>query len=302
MSRRTAEASKAILVAWRKEKELVQEGKGTREWTSQQQQDIMDKGKAYDKDGVSFQGQHMKSAEVYPDYQGVAENIQFLTKAEHLEAHDGNWRNPTNWYFNPITKEKTDFGDGKFIPCEIIQLAEPIGNIQIEKDIKKEFIQEPVNAPLPKAEQNIGSETPRTTPPPQYTNMIDKQPTNFGQNLKSGLKTLGKIITAFPVKHPTVMKVIYGAGIVATVAVATTAAVVKSVKKSSSDSGYGQSDTNDDYDYDDYSTDDDSVKSSEHSSLAEQMVPDHKQRYHYKDGSVKWKDKEPYLRGGKKDE
>ena len=31
MSRRTAESNKAILAAWNKEQELVQEGKGTRE-------------------------------------------------------------------------------------------------------------------------------------------------------------------------------------------------------------------------------------------------------------------------------
>ena len=46
----------------------------------------------------------MKSAEMYPEYQGDPGNIQFLTRAEHLEAHNGNWRNPTNWYFNPVTK------------------------------------------------------------------------------------------------------------------------------------------------------------------------------------------------------
>ena len=45
MSRRTAESNKAILAAWNKEQELVQEGKGTREWTPQQQQDILDKEK-----------------------------------------------------------------------------------------------------------------------------------------------------------------------------------------------------------------------------------------------------------------
>ena len=48
MSRRTAESNKAILAAWNKEQELVQEGKGTREWTPKQQQDIFEKGKAYD--------------------------------------------------------------------------------------------------------------------------------------------------------------------------------------------------------------------------------------------------------------
>ena len=126
MSRRTAESNKAILAAWNKEQELVQEGKGTREWTPQQQQDILEKGKAYDDNEKAFEGQHMKSAEMYPEYQGEPGNIQFLTRAEHLEAHDGNWQNPTNWYFNPETKEKFDFGDGPFIPCEIIQLPEPI--------------------------------------------------------------------------------------------------------------------------------------------------------------------------------
>lgn len=106
MSRRTAESNKAILAAWNKEQELVQEGKGTREWTPKQQQDIFEKGKAYDDDGVAFQGHHMKSAEMYPEYQGDPGYIQFLTRAEHLEAHNGNWRNPTNWYYNPVTKEK----------------------------------------------------------------------------------------------------------------------------------------------------------------------------------------------------
>lgn len=126
MSRRTAESNKAILAAWNKEQELVQEGKGTREWTPEQQRDILEKGKAYDEDGVAFQGQHMKSAEMYPEYQGDPGNIQFLTRAEHLEAHNGNWKNPTNWYFNPVTKEKLDFGDNPFIPCEIIDLPEPV--------------------------------------------------------------------------------------------------------------------------------------------------------------------------------
>ena len=53
MSRRTAEASKAIRLAWEREQELVREGKGTRDWIEEQQKDILDpdKGKAYDEDG-----------------------------------------------------------------------------------------------------------------------------------------------------------------------------------------------------------------------------------------------------------
>ena len=72
MPRRTAEASKAIRLAWQRELELVQEGKGTRDWTEAQQRDILNPelGKAYDEDGKAFEGHHMKSAEAYPEYQG----------------------------------------------------------------------------------------------------------------------------------------------------------------------------------------------------------------------------------------
>ena len=54
----------------------------------------------------------MKSAEKYPEYQGEADDIQFLTREEHFEAYDRNWNNPTNWYFNPVTHGKIDFDEG----------------------------------------------------------------------------------------------------------------------------------------------------------------------------------------------
>lgn len=40
MPSRTAEASKAVRKAWQREQELVQVGKGTRDWNEEQQQDI----------------------------------------------------------------------------------------------------------------------------------------------------------------------------------------------------------------------------------------------------------------------
>lgn len=46
-----AERNKAIREAWSKEQELVQEGKGTREWMPEQQKDILEKGRAYDDKG-----------------------------------------------------------------------------------------------------------------------------------------------------------------------------------------------------------------------------------------------------------
>lgn len=77
MSRRTAEANKAIRLAWERERALVQIGKGTRDWTEEQQRDILDpnKGKAYDDKGRAFEGQHMKSVGKYPEYQGDPDNI-----------------------------------------------------------------------------------------------------------------------------------------------------------------------------------------------------------------------------------
>lgn len=126
MSRRTADASKAIRLAWEKEQQRVLEGEGTRDWTKKQQQDIIDRGKAYDEDGKAFEGQHMKSAAEYPEYQGEPDNIQFLTHQEHFEAHRENWQNPTNWYYAPVNKLFHDFGDGKYIPCEVIKLSAPI--------------------------------------------------------------------------------------------------------------------------------------------------------------------------------
>lgn len=128
MSRRTAESNKAIRLAWERERNLIQQGKGTRDWTKKQQQDILDpdKGKAYDNRGRAFEGQHMKSVEKYPEYQGNPDNIQFLTKEEHLEAHQGNWRNSTNWYYNPETKEHVEFENNSFAACKVLKLSDPI--------------------------------------------------------------------------------------------------------------------------------------------------------------------------------
>lgn len=125
MSKRTSEANKAITQAWENEANLVRQGKGTRNWTVQQQNDILTKGKAYDENGKAFEGHHMKSAEAYPQFQGEPGNIQFLSRAEHFEAHDGNFQNATNGYFNHETGETKEFGDQPFQPCEPIDLTNP---------------------------------------------------------------------------------------------------------------------------------------------------------------------------------
>lgn len=142
MSRRTADASKAIRLAWEKEQQRVLKGKGTRDWTEKQQQDIIDRGKAYDEDGKAFEGQHMKCAAGYPEFQGEPDNIQFLTHQEHFEAHRGNWQNPTNWYYDPVNKQFHDFGERKYIPCEVIKLSAPICAQNSEMLNENNFIHE----------------------------------------------------------------------------------------------------------------------------------------------------------------
>ena len=125
MSNRTSEATKAVGEAWTNEKERVLEGKGTRDWTPEQQRDIVERGKAYDENGKAFEGHHMKSAEAYPEYQGDPENIQFLTREEHFQAHDCFFQNPTNGYYDPQTGETEDFGENRYEPCKEVSLSEP---------------------------------------------------------------------------------------------------------------------------------------------------------------------------------
>lgn len=105
MKKRTIEASKAIAKAWEMERELVLKGKGTRDWSIEQQQDILKTGKAHDADGKSFEGHHMKSVSKFPDMQGNPNNIQFLSRTEHLEAHGGSFQNPTSGRYDPILKQ-----------------------------------------------------------------------------------------------------------------------------------------------------------------------------------------------------
>lgn len=286
MSRRTAESNKAILAAWNKEQELVQKGKGTREWTPQQQQDILDKEKAYDDNGKAFEGQHMKSTEMYPEYQGEPGNIQFLTRAEHLDAHDGNWQNPTNWYYNPVTKEKFNFGDGPFIPCEIINLSEPIISLKVDSTIEEKNIEDRETA------SNTGGSSKETVEThtksskfeiPKPHNVAPKKSNNA---FVKGLKTVGRFI----VEHPVESLEIAG------LAIGSIAKAVSSIKGRGSGSTHSTASTSANSSVADKVAD--IVEKASRALPSENDVKGHKQRYHTKNGVV-WKDKAPYHRGGK---
>lgn len=309
MSRRTAEASKAIRKAWENEQQLVAQGKGTRDWTEEQQKDILDenKGKAYDENGKAFEGHHMQSAEAHPDYQGDPGNIQFLTRQEHKDAHGGNFHNPTNGYYDPITHETTDFGDGKFIPCKEIKLTNPIAKpVDTEKpetdkvsdsekkdsDNQRRQPSEGSASPTPvraERKQETGGTLPHSKPAPQL-NWFEK-----------GVKFLWdhrKVIAK-------------GVGIAAAGVAAVAGGVAKYEKSKNggnSDGDYARYDDDDSngsatfntYDVEDETEELTSERNypDTHASPKEHVVPPHRQRY----GKDKhWVDVDAYPRGGKKD-
>ena len=111
--------AQAVQGFWNNERELIRQGQGTRNWSVQEQIEIMnfkpsggerknaaaptygqgelgEKGMNYDK----YEGHHMKSAEAHTDLQSDPNNIQALTRAEHQQAHDGNFQNPTYGYYD----------------------------------------------------------------------------------------------------------------------------------------------------------------------------------------------------------
>ena len=302
MSRRTAESQKAIREAWEKEQELVKEGKGTRDWTPEQQKDILEKGKAYDENGKAFEGQHMKSAEQYPEYQGNPGNIQFLTREEHLETHGGSWKNPTNWYFNPVTKEKIDFGDGQFVPCEVISLAEPIIEPSVEKNTVEPSV-EPNTTDAVDKDLNKGPiQEKKSTNAEEHIKESRPVDTPVHKGIEAKIGKAVETVTNFSNKHPIATKfakavVTIGVGVVAdrvingggkkkhtNVKIPTQSPSVK--KAVSSDAIKNVADTVAD------------VATGTHESPIEHMVKAHGQHYNTKNGRI-FKEKASYPRGGK---
>lgn len=118
---------KAVRDAWSREKTLVCQGKGTVNWNSEQQRELMEKGRV-----SGYEGQHMKSVSQYPEYASSADNIQFLTHEDHLAAHNmGNvneqngYHSVTNGYYDPETHEMHSFGNNPPHAPEAHELSNP---------------------------------------------------------------------------------------------------------------------------------------------------------------------------------
>ena len=123
----------AVKKAWKRERQLVIQGKGTRDWTEDQQRQLLRDGIVKDENGYPYHGHHMKSVEAYPAYQGNPDNIQFLSRDEHyLLAHQGNLRTPVNGYYNLEEGQTEPFTEDELRSCQVISLSHPIFQWQTE--------------------------------------------------------------------------------------------------------------------------------------------------------------------------
>jgi len=233
MSNRTASATKAVADRWAQEQELVSKGQCTRDWSREQQQDILEKGKAYDENGKAIEGHHMKSVERFPEYQSDLGNIQFLTRAEHRSAHGGNFQNYTNGKYDYLSGNTIDFGDGPFEPCTIFDLSDPIKKIDIVDDTTSddssdttEQTTQATDPPDHKQDENYDYSSERKASSPDKSSSVSMS------GFRNGVKRIANAIKEFPTRHP-VLTAIGGTVI--------SAAVGYAVDKATSGGGSGGS-------------------------------------------------------------
>ncbi len=94
--------SKGVNKAWEKERNLIMQGRGTRQWSVKEQKEILKTGRC-----KGYEGHHMASVKSHPEQADNPKNIQFLCSKkennEHLKAHKGDYKNQTAWRYNPKT-------------------------------------------------------------------------------------------------------------------------------------------------------------------------------------------------------
>ena len=242
---------------------------------------------------VSLSNNYLRSVENYNLIKSNIENCNpsFLTS---------DIRNVSN-----LTKEKYDFGDGPFIPCEVIHLPEPIMKPSITVEKKEETLTEPIEKVETEETPKIKPEAETRTIKPVSNPKLDiKQSGGFGNTVKKAFKA----VVDFSNRHPVLTGIVKAVGVAGLAAAAD--AVANGGRSSSGDSSSGDysytpsrtgSDTFDDS-YDEILTGDvDTDTSAERSSPKEHTVRPHGQHY-IKNGERVWIEKEVYPRGGKKDE
>ncbi|MCR5600011.1 MAG: hypothetical protein K6G33_04635, partial [Ruminococcus sp.] len=139
---------------WNNERELIKQGKGTYNWTPDQQREILNIVDGVEQPnagrpknlttGETFQGHHMLDAHDFPEYAGDYRNIQpvdgdALTKtSSHYAAHGGNPSNTTKGYYDDALKSMTDFStsnlDDGYPPK--IELTDPCKEVKTMESFK----------------------------------------------------------------------------------------------------------------------------------------------------------------------
>jgi len=113
------ERQNAVRLAWNNERNRVLNGQGTRDWSVAEQKELIERGSV-----SGYEGHHMKSVSLYPEYAGDPRNIQFLTEDEHLNgAHQGKYHNVTNGYYDPYTKTMYEFKGDELIEAPTTKLS-----------------------------------------------------------------------------------------------------------------------------------------------------------------------------------
>lgn len=104
--------SKGVAKAWERERELVRKGRGARQWTVKEQKELLRTGRV-----KGYQGHHMKSVAMHPEYAAEPRNIQFLSSRkennEHLKAHRGDYHNESDGRYNVRTEKTRAMKDGR---------------------------------------------------------------------------------------------------------------------------------------------------------------------------------------------
>lgn len=190
----------AVSKAWSKERSEVLRSRGSRDWTKEEQREIIETGKCH-----GYEGQHMFSVKSYPEHAGNEKNIQFLTRKEHLQAHRCNWRNKTDGRYNLRTKRVESFKDG--IPkTSCRKLSKPLSDREkyeaclndqkykpkTSKQYSKSSDSSQVRKRLPVLKTNASREVKHNTRSKEvFCNKVNKSGNNSHGNTISASKGVG---------------------------------------------------------------------------------------------------------------
>ena len=121
----------AVSKAWASERGLVLEGKGTRDWTKSQQAEIVATGRC-----KGYEGHHKCTVKDNPSEAANKDNIQFLNRKEHMDAHNQNFKNDPHGRYDPESGKIVKY-DKKIEPEPVKNLTNKMAESRKESAINK---------------------------------------------------------------------------------------------------------------------------------------------------------------------